>query len=417
MAPPTAVPETTWQQVRALGSADILFGIPSFKNYDTIGHVASVAAAGLRRYFPELNPILINSDGKSPDRTPDAFTAALRQTTVPYLTFEYDGPPGKGSAFRAIFEIAEALGVRACVVVDSDLRSITEEWIERLAAPVVHQGYGFVTPFYVRHKYDGTITNNVTYPLIRTLYGQQVRQPIGGDFGFSGALAATYARAPVWDSEVARFGIDVFMTTTALAEGHRVCQANLGAKVHDPRDPAASLGPMFMQVVDTLFALMPRYEANWRPITGSQPVPRYGPEVQAEPEPVAVNLQALVSQFKAGAEQHEALWRTLLTPPTFANLSFIVGQSADGFSFPPELWARVLYDLAVAHASALAPPAMLIDSITPLYYGRTAGLVVDTAEMDGAAFEAYVSDQAATFERLKPYLLSRWDELPAAPVE
>ncbi|MCX7825222.1 MAG: hypothetical protein N2689_06650, partial [Verrucomicrobiae bacterium] len=41
------------------------------------------------------------------------------------LSFPYHGLPGKGSAFRLIFSMADALGARACAVVDSDLRSIT----------------------------------------------------------------------------------------------------------------------------------------------------------------------------------------------------------------------------------------------------------------------------------------------------
>ena len=74
-------------------------------------------------------------------------------------------------------------------MVDSDLRSITPEWIELLLAPVLRDRCDFVAPLYLRHKYDGTITNSIVYPLTRSLYGKEVRQPIGGDFGFSGRLA------------------------------------------------------------------------------------------------------------------------------------------------------------------------------------------------------------------------------------
>ncbi len=70
-----------------------------------------------------------------------------------------------------------------------------------------------MAPYYHRHKFDGTITNNVVYPLTRALYGQQVRQPIGGDFGVSRALVRHYLGLPVWDTDVARYGIDIWMTT------------------------------------------------------------------------------------------------------------------------------------------------------------------------------------------------------------
>ena len=76
-----------------------------------------------------------------------------------------------------------------------------------------------MAPYYHRHKFDGTITNNVVYPLTRALYGQQIRQPIGGDFGMSRALFRHFLSLPVWDTDVARYGIDIWMTTTAVCGG------------------------------------------------------------------------------------------------------------------------------------------------------------------------------------------------------
>jgi len=77
-----------------------------------------------------------------------------------------------------------AVEVDVCVVVDSDLRSITPEWVELLAGPILIKGYDYVAPHYLRHKYDGTITNSVVYPLTRALYGKRVRQPLEETSGF-----------------------------------------------------------------------------------------------------------------------------------------------------------------------------------------------------------------------------------------
>src|SRR5207253_2885400 len=82
----------------------------------------------------------------------------------------------------------------------SDLRSITPEWIERLMGPVVRGEAEYVTPLYARHKYDGTITNTIAYPLTRALYGARVRQPIGGEFGFHAKLARVFVDQPVWET-------------------------------------------------------------------------------------------------------------------------------------------------------------------------------------------------------------------------
>ncbi|MBU6423460.1 MAG: glycosyltransferase, partial [Chloroflexi bacterium] len=144
-----------------IGQADLLVGIPSYRNAGTIGHVARTVVDGLRRSFPKLRAVVVDSDGGSDDGTPDRVREALDGT--PSVVGAYVGPPGKGSAFRAIFEAAGKLGVRACAVVDSDLRSITPEWIERLLAPVVDGRADYVAPLYARHKHDGTITNTIAY--------------------------------------------------------------------------------------------------------------------------------------------------------------------------------------------------------------------------------------------------------------
>lgn len=200
--PSVALTPETESLVQAIGEVEILVGIPSYNNADTIGHVVRAVSAGLAKYFPDRRAVLINSDGGSSDGTPDVVSRAVvdfgallisdQQSQLQKIITPYHGIPGKGSAFRTIFEIARRLNAKACAVVDSDLRSITPEWIELLLRPILDEDYDYVAPYYLRHKYDGTITNSIVYPLTRTLYGQRVRQPIGGDFGFSGRLTDHY---------------------------------------------------------------------------------------------------------------------------------------------------------------------------------------------------------------------------------
>src|SRR3972149_2330942 len=230
--------------------ADILVGIASFNNARTIGHVVTAVDAGLMKYFPDQKAVIVNSDGESMDGTTDIVRSATHDHAAIFLShpvypahrisIPYNGIPGKGSAFRAIFHKAVEMEAEACCVVDADLRSITPEWIELLLSPVMKEGFDFVAPLYSRHKYDGTITNSIVYPMTRALYGKRIRQPIGGEFGFSGRLAAFYFGQNVWETHVARFGIDIWMTTEAIANDFKVCQTFLGAKIHDPQDPGAA---------------------------------------------------------------------------------------------------------------------------------------------------------------------------------
>ena len=160
--------------VQAIGEAEILVGIPSYNNADTIGHVVRAVSVGLAKYFPRARTVLVNSDGGSSDGTPEVVAQSVvdygamliseRQSLLHKIITPYHGLPGKGSAFRTVFEIARRLKAKACAVVDSDLRSITPEWIEVLLRPVLDEGYDYVAPYYLRHKYDGTITNSIVYP-------------------------------------------------------------------------------------------------------------------------------------------------------------------------------------------------------------------------------------------------------------
>ncbi len=127
-----------------------------------------------------------------------------------------------------------------------------------------------MAPYYHRHKYDGTITNSIVYPLTRSLYGLDVRQPIGGDFAISARLISRYLKRKDWETDVARFGIDIWMSTIAMAERFRVCQSFLGAKLHDTKDPGSDLSAMLHQVVGSVFTLMQEYEPVWREAEGER---------------------------------------------------------------------------------------------------------------------------------------------------
>jgi len=412
----TALRDDVRAWIKQARSADVIVGIPSYKNAATIGHVVQVAGEGLARYFSGAKAVIVNSDGGSPDGTREVVLNTPVPENVRVLATEYQGLPGKGSALRTIFEIAAALEAKVCVVVDSDLRSITPEWINCLGGPILREGFNYIAPLYTRHKHDGTITNNITYPMTRMLYGLDVRQPIGGDFGFSGDLARWWLKQDVWHTDVARYGIDIWMTTTAIAEGFRVGQTGLGLKIHDAKDPAASLGPMFSQVVGTLFSLMKRYADRWLAIQSVRPVPLVGAPraLEGEPENVPVQVPAMISRLRDGLQDYSDVLRRVLAADQFAALADIAAGDEASFTFPAETWARVVFDFAVAYNPEVPAAEQIMAAMAPLYYGRTAGLIKEASNMNSAEFEQQiVQAQAIVFERLKPELERRWAEARA----
>ncbi|MBN2370779.1 MAG: glycosyl transferase family 2 [Vicinamibacteria bacterium] len=406
-------------RLRELGEVDLLVGIPSYNNARTIGHVVRAAAAGLAKHFPLQRAVIVNSDGGSKDGSPDVVAASDFTSpgailvshplnAVQKIVTPYHGVPGKGSAFRTIFAIADRLSAKACVVVDADLRSITPGWIELLLGPVLHQGFDFVAPLYLRHKYDGTITNSIVYPVTRALYGKDVRQPIGGDFGFSGALAKHYLAQPVWESNVARFGIDIWMTTTALADDFKVCQAFLGAKIHDAKDPGSDLAQMFVQVVSAVFDLMQTYRSRWQKVETVAPVPLFGFPHGVGLEPVAVNVERMIRIFRQASRDLHEVWVRVLSDETLAGVGALASIEAAPFHFPDSLWVRVVYEFASVYHDRVLTQEQLLRSLVPIYLGRTASFVLEAAHYDSDQVEAAIAKLANEFFTQRKILLERF---------
>ncbi len=406
-------------KIHEIGEADIIVGIPSYNNAGTIGHVVRAVQAGLTKYFPDKKAVLINSDGGSRDGTMDvvhetgiddhhSILLAHRVSPVFKIAAPYHGIPGKGSAFRSIFEIARALGAKACAVVDSDLRSITPEWIELLVKPLMEKEFDYVSPLYHRHKYDGTITNGIIYPLTRALYGKRIRQPIGGDFGFSGELAGFFLSKDVWETDVARYGIDIWMTTTAVANGFKVCQSFLGAKIHDPKDPGADLSDMLYQVVGSVLDLMETYHDSWSGISSSEPVPSFGFQYAVGVEPVSVDIDRMIGRFSLGAKELMGMWESFLPPAITGFLSDMSGKSKEHFHIPDEIWVDAIYEFALTAHRKQINKEHLLKSLTPLYIGRTASFVIQTWNSDPEDVEKKIESLCGVFEEKKKLLIQNW---------
>ncbi len=397
------------EEIKKIGKAYVVAGIPSFRNAKTISQVIDNVGRGLYRYFPKLTTVIVNADGGSEDNTREVALSTPVPRGVQKIVTPYQGLPGKGSAFHAIFEIADRLSAKICLVFDADLRSITPEWVWIMAKPIYQHSFGFVTPYYLRYKHDGTITNTLAYPMTRALYGLRIRQPIGGEFAFTGALAKIYSHENVWQTDIARFGIDIFMTTLAIVEGFRIAQAALGVKLHDPKDPASNLVPMFKQVTGTLFGMMKRFEEKWQATKGSRPTEifDYHPKL-VEIEGREIDPGTCAARAKEAYEANRELIRAILPFHLYKEVKRIFSQNT--FHLPSELWTRIVYDFAVAYNFSPFPQEKVLEALVPFYFARVASFAQETHYLSSSLAEALIEGYAEIFEEEKPYLKKRWAE-------
>lgn len=393
-----------------IAQADMVVAIPSFREAKHVAYPTTQAALGLKRYFGDKKCVLINCDNNSDDGTKEAFFAADTEGVPRIYLSTAPGVRGKGNNFKNMFRKVVELKAHAVVVVDADLKSITPQWIKHLGEPLFND-FGYVAPLYVRHKFDGTITNSIAYPLTRALYGRRVRQPIGGDFGLSGDLARVFLASPTWSEAASQFGIDIWMTTLAVNNNVPICQAYMGRpKIHKPKDPSAELGPMFNQVVGTIFDLMAFTTGYWMRVKWSKPTSIYGfglGEVEMPP-PVKVSEEKLASNFREGFARYQDTWARVVAPDIMTKLLEIGDLPADQFDFPTQLWAKALYDFAVCHQARRLEREELLGSLIPLYFGKTLSYVRKTSRMSVQQAEEFIENECMVFEESKPYLVDRW---------
>jgi glycosyltransferase involved in cell wall biosynthesis len=394
-----------------INQADIIVGIPSYNEANSISLPTDVASRGLTEHFPDKKAVIINVDNNSPDGTKDAFMNTPTKVPKIYISTP-PGVKGKGNNFKNLFEATVELDAEAVVVVDADLKSITPYWIRYLGEPLF-RGFNYVAPIYVRHKYDGSITNHIAYPMLRTLFGLRIRQPIGGDFGFSGKMARAFLSERLWNESVGNYGIDIWMTTIAIARRFEACQTFLGSpKSHRTKDPARELSPMAKHVIMTIFDLMIEFEYLWKDTTESLPssIFGFGLGVDEKPPVVNVDTEALHKSFISGFERYGELWKKIIPELELGEISKAKKLPKDQLYFTSDIWARILFNFAIAYRNNEIPREQIIEAMLPIYHSRTLSFINKTGHMHTLECEEYFEAINRIFEKEKYYLIERWGE-------
>jgi hypothetical protein len=227
----------------------VIVGIASYNEADSIAGVVRAADQGLRllaREFPGLRALILNADSDSADGTAGAFLGT--PTSCDKKAITTSGEPGKGKNILAMIALAQAQRADCLLMLDGDIESAEPEWIVGLVRPVLLDTADFVTPEYDRTLFDGAITCHFAWPLLLSVFGRDIQQPIAGDFAL-GRRLLSYVHEDATPSPVFLYGIDIYLTLTAVTQDLRIATARLGGKRHKPSHP--KLLTMFPQVANS----------------------------------------------------------------------------------------------------------------------------------------------------------------------
>jgi hypothetical protein len=393
--------------------------VASYNHALTIGRVVRAVENGHAMCCPSSDLHIVLADGGSTDATVatarEAVTDRRRLTEVEYahpptapITMPYHGLPSRPRALRAVLEIARDRQAGVCAVIDAGEQSIEPAWIGRLVTPILSGEFDHVSPYHVRHAYDGAITKSIVAPLFRAVYGVGLRQPAATEFACSLPLVRHYLTQDFWEGEGAEAGIDIWLATAAVCGRFRLCEAALGIRRSVQGAAAPDLSTTIAQVVGSLFVDLERYVDVWQRVRGCTAVTVNGNEHVPEPEAPSVNLGEMIESFRLGYRELRDVWTWVLPPRSIVALRKAAESSPQDFRLADRLWAGIIYDFAIGHRLHVLPRDHLLRSLTPIYAGWMASFISQICGRPAEEVDRRLEQVCAAFELEKPYLISRW---------
>lgn len=394
------------KKTEASPAAHAVIGLPAGQDRALTSESARAIQEALRSAYPGSTALAVvlseDAEGAVPPGTP----LAVPEPGAPAPAVQ-TGAHGPEAALHTLLDVAVAAGAPACALLEPGPSQADPERLRSLLDPVLNEEVDLVTPSYARRRFEGVLVTGIVYPLTRALFGQRIHQPLGREIVLSRRLAEHLARDDEWRLDPAYAGSDLWVITKALVREARCAQVFL-AERPAPRLPTPDVSDALVGILGPLFHEMERNASRWQRVRGSVPVLSRGDE-HLTGEPVAPPAPgALVSAFALGWQDLRRFWSSILPPQTLYALHRIPQDPPEKFLMPDPVWARIVYDFAVAWYVKSMDRVQLIRTLTPIYLGWVASFVNGAVSLDDAAADDRIERLCAAFEAEKPYLISRW---------
>jgi hypothetical protein len=316
-------------------------------------------------------------------------------------------PPwlGQPSVYAALMGEAESLGANACVILNPDLAAFKPSSVDALARPALGGECDLVMPLYQAGRFEGLLTQAILAPVTRALYGKRVRYPLAQDFALSAAFLRQLRAA--LSTPAAAQGL-LWPATHAAVRGRKICQVRLAVH-HENVAAGVDLSTLLQLILAPFFADIEQNASVWQRVRGSQPTMEMPGEGVPAGEPIAETVpdpRPMVDAFLLGQRNLQELWSLVLPPVTLLDLKRLSRQPLESFRMPDALWARVVYDFALAFRLRVLSRGHLLGALAPLYLGWVGSRVLEVSAT--APIGPRQEELERAFEQNKPYLVQRW---------
>jgi hypothetical protein len=288
------------------------------------------------------------------------------------------------------------LGADVCALPAKAIR----EMADRIAA-----GADLIVPAYSLGAHDGLVNSALLYPLTRALFAADIRFPLPMDAAMSRRMVermATVAQRQAASQSDAL----LWPVSEAAAAAFNVRQIDCSAPT--PPAPAASdFNTLFVTVAGGVFADMEAKAPFWQrsrgPAAAMREVP---PHQRTESGDLAEEVPGMVEAFRLAYRNLQEIWALALPPQSLLTLKKLSIAEPAMFTIAPAMWARLVYDFALAFHLRTLNRGHLLGSFTPVYLAWVASTLRTVT--DDASAAAHREETAAAFEQEKPYLVARW---------
>jgi hypothetical protein len=408
-----AISQPELDQLQRIGNADLVVGIFDLERQGDGSSAVALAREALAELSKPLRAIVVCNNGQpgaspgAPEVNGDAQSLAVFSCSLPLSDPTEPPQQSISNAYRRVFAVGSKLGVRACGVVATWPHTLTSQWIYRLVHPVLDLGFDLVAPCYTRQKMEGLLNRSVLAPLHRALYGEQLQNPMGPDFGLSGSLL----RQVLKQDSARRNGTDrnalASIASAAACGGYQVCESQLGIRTQRPTD-WDNLSSLLADVLGATFLEMEGTASHWQSIRGSKSLPRFDLPEAPSPDTGTVDVAGMIETFRLGTQNLQDVWGVVLPPTTLLELRRLSRLPEDQFRLPDQLWVRIIYDFALGHRLRAISRDHLLRSFTPLYLGWIASYALEMQTAGLAEADARIERLSKAYEDNKSYLVSRW---------
>lgn len=346
--------------------------------------------------FPSKQLIVATEDESAAEAHPDLRIVQLSGTGSSWSLTAMD--------FVQAHELASQHGASGVLMLGPESASLEARTLQNLANTGLDAKIDLAIPRYSLPPRSGLINSAILYPLTRSLFASRVRFPLAIDLGLSMRMVEKLANVARRFANVHQAGALVWPASEACVAGFSVFEVEAGLRSL-PQPAQQDLNAILPLVTGSLFADVERKAAYWqraRQLAATRSTAPPAPVAAAETTDVA----AMIQGFRLAYSNLLEIWSLVLPPNTLLGLKRLSMAKDSEFRLSESLWARIVFDFALAYRLHTINRGHLLGALIPLYLAWVASHVnVTTSGVDP---EQHIEATAAAFELEKPYLLSRW---------